>query len=63
VRRPLEVGFIQILAAGAAVDGVTPKSWNTEYEHFLEYFMEENAWFAPYKKIDEKVSEIKGGFF
>ena len=25
--------------------------------------MEENAWFAPYKKIDEKMSEIKGGFF
>ena len=25
--------------------------------------MEENAWFAPYKKFDEKVAEIKGGFF
>ena len=63
MRRPLGVVFIQLLVAGAAVDGVTPKSWNTGYEHFLEYFMEENAWFAPYEKFDEKVSEIKGGFF
>ena len=63
VRQPLGVVFIQLPVAGAAVDGVTPKSWNTGYEHFLEYFMEENAWFAPYKKFDEKVAEIKGGFF